>query len=76
MPWANGLQDFSQQILAPHEKQSLVLSNGDACVGKADEEVLPPDELLKDYFAKRTELDRKIDRTLADIQRILGIDIS
>lgn len=50
--------------------------NFDQCkFPKSEEEILPPAELLKDYFAKRAELDREIDRTLAEIQRILGIDI-
>ncbi len=50
--------------------------NFDQCkFPKSEEEILPPAELLKDYFAKRAELDREIDRTLADIQKILGIDI-
>ena len=51
--------------------------NFDQCkFPKADEEVLPPAELFKDYFAKRAELDREIDRRLVDIQSILGVDIS
>ena len=50
--------------------------NFDQCkFPKSEEEILPPAELLKDYFAKRAELDREIDRTLAEIQKILGIDI-
>lgn len=42
---------------------------------KEDEEVLPPAELLAEYFKKRKALDHEIDRTLAEIQKILGIDI-
>ncbi len=50
--------------------------NFDQCkFPKSEEEILPPAELLKDYFAKRAELDREIDRTLAEIQKILSIDI-
>lgn len=50
--------------------------NFDQCkFPKSEEEILPPAELLKDYFAKRAELDREIDRTLSEIQKILGIDI-
>ena len=50
--------------------------NFDQCkFTKADEEVLPPAELLADYFAKRGQLDREIDRTLAEIQKKLGIEI-
>jgi len=41
-----------------------------------DEDVLPPAELLSDYFKKRKALDHEIDRTLAEIQKILGIEIN
>ena len=33
-------------------------------------------ELLADYFKKRKALDHEIDKTLAEIQRILGIEIN
>ncbi len=41
---------------------------------KDEEEVLPPAELLADYFAQRAELDHEIDSTLATLQRLLGIE--
>lgn len=51
--------------------------NFDQCkFPKEDEEILPPAELLKQYFEKRAALDHEIDKTLAEIQRILGIDIN
>ncbi len=51
--------------------------NFDLCkFPKDEEEVLPPAELLADYFKKRKALDHEIDKTLAEIQKILGIDIS
>lgn len=43
---------------------------------KEEEEILPPAELLADYFKKRKALDHEIDKTLAEIQRILGIEIN
>lgn len=50
--------------------------NFDQCkFPKEDEEILPPAELLRQYFEKRAALDHEIDRTLAEIQKILGIDI-
>lgn len=50
--------------------------NFDQCkFPKDDEEVLPPAELLADYFKKRKALDHEIDKTLAEIQNILGIEI-
>lgn len=42
---------------------------------KDEEEVLRPEELLKQYHEKRTALDAKIDQTLSEIQQILGIDL-
>lgn len=50
--------------------------NFDLCkFPKEDEEILPPAELLADYYKKRAALDHEIDKTLAEIQKILGIDI-
>ena len=43
---------------------------------KEDEEILPPAELLADYFKKCEALDHEIDKTLAEIQRILGINVN
>ena len=51
--------------------------NFDLCkFPKEDEEILPPAELLANYFKKRKALDHEIDKTLAEIQRILGIDVN
>ena len=50
--------------------------NFDLCkFPKEDEEILPPAELLADYYKKRAALDHEIDKTLAEIQRILGIEL-
>lgn len=50
--------------------------NFDQCkFPKSEEEIMPPAELLKNYYSRRAELDREIDRTLQEIQNILGIDI-
>lgn len=40
-----------------------------------EEEVLPPAELLRYYFDKRTALDQQIDRTLAEIEKLLGLEL-
>ena len=40
------------------------------------DEILPPAELLADYFKKRKALDHEIDKTLAEIQCILGINVN
>ena len=42
---------------------------------KDEEEVLPPDELLRQYHAERSALDARIDQTLSEIQQMLGIEI-
>ena len=50
--------------------------NFDLCkFPKDEEEILPPAELLADYYKKRRALDHEIDKTLAEIQKILGIEI-
>ncbi len=43
---------------------------------KDEEEVLPPAELLAEYFARRAKLDHEIDTTLSTLQSLLGIDTS
>jgi type I restriction enzyme M protein len=49
--------------------------NFDQCkFPKDEEEILPPAELLADYYKKRAALDHEIDRTLAEIERILGLN--
>lgn len=51
--------------------------NFDQCkFPKDEEEILPPAELLADYYKKRAALDHEIDKTLAEIKKILGIDIN
>ena len=50
--------------------------NFDQCkFPKDEEEILPPAELLADYYKKRAALDHELDKTLAEIQKILGIEI-
>ena len=50
--------------------------NFDQCkFPKDEEEILPPAELLANYYKKRAALDHEIDRTLAEIEKILGIEI-
>ena len=50
--------------------------NFDLCkFPKDEEEILPPAELLADYYKKRKALDHEIDKTLTEIQRILGIEL-
>ena len=77
-----------EEIIAPETKdeksrcftaQQLVDMdcNFDQCkFPKDEEEILPPKELLEDYYKKRAALDHEIDKTLAEIQKILGIDVN
>lgn len=51
--------------------------NFDQCkFPKEEEEILAPAELLESYYKRRFALEHEIDRTLAEVQRILGIDIN
>ncbi len=43
---------------------------------KDEEEILPPKELLENYYAKRKQLEHQIDKTLQEIQNILGFSIN
>lgn len=50
--------------------------NFDQCkFPKDEEEVLPPAELLRQYHERRNALDAEIDRTLTEIQNMLGIEL-
>ena len=50
--------------------------NFDQCkFPKEEEEVLRPEELLKQYHAQRAALDEKIDKTLTEIQQLLGLEL-
>ncbi|MCQ2235107.1 MAG: hypothetical protein MJZ24_10255 [Paludibacteraceae bacterium] len=42
---------------------------------KEEEEILPPAELHAEYFKKRATLDHEINKTMAEIQELLGIKI-
>ena len=70
-------EDGSEKAKLFSVQQLLDLDcNFDQCkFPKDDEEVLPPAELLAEYFKKRKALDHEIDKTLAEIQNILGIEI-
>lgn len=77
-----------KEIVADNDEKSRCFSveeliasdcNFDRCkFPKEEEEVLPPKELLEDYYKKRKALEHQIDKTLEEIQDILGfkIDIS
>ena len=48
--------------------------NLDQCgIPQIEEEILPPDELIRNYYQERKQLEEKIDETLDEIKDILGI---
>lgn len=50
--------------------------NFDQCkFPKEEDEVLRPDELLRKYHAERASLDETIDRTLNEIETMLGLEV-
>lgn len=50
--------------------------NFDRCkFPKEEEEILPPKQLLEEYYKKRRSLEHQIDKTLQEIQDILGFKI-
>lgn len=60
----------------PVEEMVAADCNFDLCkFPKEDEDILPPAELLANYYKKRAALDHEIDKTLSEIQKILGIKI-
>ena len=69
-----GGNDKARKFMA--EELIALDCNFDQCkFPKDEEEVLPPAELLAEYFKKRKALDYEIDKTLAEIQNILGINV-
>jgi len=57
------------------ELKDLQCNFDQCCFPHDEEEILPPDELIKDYREKRAMLDREIDARLNQICTILGIEL-
>ena len=74
-----------KEIVAENDEKSRCFSvkelvesdfNFDRCkFPKEEEEVLPPKQLLEEYYKKRKALEHQIDKTLQEIQDILGFKI-
>ncbi len=74
-----------KEIVADNDEKSRCFSveeliasdcNFDRCkFPKEEEEVLPPKQLLEEYYKKRKALEHQIDNTLQEIQDILGFKI-
>ncbi len=81
--WWNNRQEIIDQETGDEKSRCFTAQelinlgcNLDQCkFPKDEEEVLRPEELLKQYHEKRTALDAKIDQTLSEIQQILGITL-
>ncbi len=74
-----------KEIVAENDEKSRCFSvkelvesdfNFDRCkFPKEEEQVLPPKQLLEEYYKKRKALEHQIDQTLQEIQDILGFKI-
>ena len=67
--------DEKSRVFTAKELMDLGLNFDQCKFPKEEEEVLRPEELLRQYHEKRTALDAKIDHTLAEIQKMLGVII-
>jgi len=67
--------DYKSRSFTAQELMDLGCNFDQCKFPKEEEEVLRPEELLKQYHEKRTALDAKIDQTLTEIQRMLGVEI-
>ena len=77
--WWNNRQVLEEgeksRSFAPQELMDMSCNLDQCKFPKEEEEVLRPDELLKQYHEERTALDAKIDQMLSEIQQMLGIEI-
>ena len=67
--------DEKSRCISAQELMDLGLNFDQCKFPKEEEEVLRPEELLKQYHEKRTALDAKIDAQLREIENMLGITI-
>lgn len=67
--------DYKSRSFTAQQLLDLGLNFDQCKFPKEEEEVLRPEELLRQYHEKRTALDAKIDHTLSEIQKMLGITI-
>jgi type I restriction enzyme M protein len=72
----NETGDEKSRCFSAQELLDLGLNFDQCKFPKEEEEVLRPEELLKQYHEKRTALDAKIDAQLREIENILGININ
>ena len=72
----NETGDEKSRCFSAQELLDLGLNFDQCKFPKEEEEVLRPEELLKQYHEKRTALDAKIDAQLREIENIFGININ
>ena len=79
--WWNDRKEISEEGFDKAKKYSVrelaeKNYNIDLCgYPHEEEEILPPKELIQQYQEKRASLNADIDRILAEISSILGIDL-
>ncbi len=67
--------DEKARCFAVEDLMALSLNFDQCKFPKDEEEVLPPNDLLKQYHERRNQLDATIDRTLSEIQNLLGLEL-
>ena len=71
----HSLSEEKSRCFSAQQLMELGLNFDQCKFPKEEEEVLRPEELLKQYHEKRTALDAKIDKQLEEIENLLGIKI-
>lgn len=71
----NDGQGEKSRVFTPQQLMEMQCNFDQCKFPKDEQEVLPPDELLRQYHERRTALDHKIDTTLSKIQELLNIKI-
>ena len=79
--WWNNRQEIvseetgeKSRVFSPQQLVDMGFNFDQCKFPKEEEEILPPAELLKQYFEQRAALDQEIDKTLEEIKRMLEID--
>lgn len=69
-------KDEKARVFSAQELLTLGCNFDQCKFPKEEEEILAPAELLENYYKRRLTLEKEIDQTLAEVQRILGIEIN
>lgn len=79
--WWNNRQEIvseetgeKSRVFSPQQLVDMGFNFDQCKFPKEEEEILPPAELLKQYFEQRAALDQEIDKTLGEIKKLLGIE--